>query len=123
MDKNPCARALDEPSATTANGEQVRFRREERHGEATLIVRGEIDISVADRFQEQLHELIEAAHSPAVIDLSALSFVDSSGLSALMSARKHAERKGVKLVLLAPSPFVRKVLDVTDLSSVFEVRD
>ena len=99
------------------------FNIEFRHGEAVLVVAGEVDLSNQGEFLDQLRSLIEAAHSPSVVDLAAVTFFGSSGISALLQANRDAKRKGVNLVMAAPSPIVRQVLDATDLSSIFEIRD
>ena len=94
-----------------------------RHGEAVLVVAGEVDLSNRDEFLDQLRRLIEAAQSPSLVDLAAVSFFGSSGISALLQANREAKQKGVVLVIATPSPIVRQVLDATDLSSIFEIRD
>ena len=99
------------------------FNIECRHGEAVLVVAGEVDLSNQDEFLDQLRRLIEAAQSRALVDLAALTFFGSGGISALLQAHREAKQKGVVLVMAAPSPIVRQVLDVTDLSSIFEIRD
>ena len=57
-----------------------------------------------------------------IVDLAAVTFFGSSGINALLLANRDAKQKGVVLVIAAPSPIVRQVLDATDLSSVFEIR-
>jgi anti-anti-sigma factor len=99
------------------------FNIECRNGEAVLVVAGEVDLSNQDEFLDQLRSLIEAAQSPSVVDLAAVTFFGSSGISALLKANRDAKQKGVVLVIAAPSPVVRQVLDATDLSSIFEIRD
>jgi anti-sigma B factor antagonist len=90
----------------------------------TLVVAGEIDRSTAEQFGSDLKNLIAAAHSPAVIDLSAVVFMDSSGLTALMVASKSAAATGVDLVVVAPrGRAVRRVLDVSGLSDHLDVRE
>jgi carboxylate-amine ligase len=99
------------------------FNIEFRHGEAVLVVAGEVDLSNQDEFLDQLRSLIEAAQSPSFVDLAAVTFFGSSGISALLQANRDAKQKGVNLVMAAPSAIVRQVLDATDLSSIFEIRD
>ena len=99
------------------------FDLEVRDGEPVLVVAGELDLSNEDEFLDRLRELVEAAQSPAVVDLSGVSFVGASAMNALVHANRDANQRDVTLVLAAPSPHVRQVLDVTDLSSVLEIRD
>ena len=99
------------------------FTLEVHESEPVLVVAGELDLANKDEFLDQLRGLVAAAHSPAVVDLSGVSFLGSSAISALVKVNHEATERGVTLVLAAPSSFVRKVLDLTDLSSVFELRD
>jgi anti-anti-sigma factor len=77
--------------------------RHEFHGtDVLLVVTGEIDLSTAQQFRRELSDLIAAAHSPAFVDLSAVVFMDSTGLNALMDASRAAEATGVGFVVVAP---------------------
>jgi len=98
------------------------FERGRREGEALLSVAGEIDLATAEAFRDQLRRLIAEAHSPALVDLSGVTFMDSSGVDALASARRRAGDAGVELILVAPSPPVRRVLELTALWDHFAVR-
>ena len=103
--------------------ELAQFHIECRHGQAVLVVAGEVDLSNQDEFLDQLRNLLAAAQSTLLIDLSAVTFFGSSGISALLESARDAEQQGVNLVIAAPSPIVRQVLDATGLSSTFEIRD
>jgi anti-anti-sigma factor len=50
-----------------------------------------------------------------VLDLSQLTFIDSSGLGALHAAKQRAIKNGVTLVVSRPSPMVHRVLEITGL--------
>ena len=102
---------------------QVTFCHEERDGEAVLAIAGEIDGFVASAFSGELHSLIRRAHSPALIDLTGVTYIDASALRALLGARSDALAVGVNLVLFAPSGFVRRVLDITGVGDDFEIRE
>jgi anti-anti-sigma factor len=99
------------------------FEREDRPAGRTLLVSGEIDLVTAPRFRAQLEALIAEAHSPAFVDLSGVTFFDSSGLAALLAARRAAERTDVTLVLVNPSPLTERVLEITGVDELFEICD
>lgn len=80
-------------------------------------------MSTAPAFGHELDIAVASAHSPAYIDLSGVSFMDSSGLNVLINALRTAQLVGVQLVLVAPAPGVRKLLDLTGMSAHFDVRD
>ena len=56
-----------------------------------------------------------------VIDLSAVTFVDSSGLGAIVGALRRIRSHGGDLVLVCPSPELRRAFALCDLDRVFEL--
>jgi anti-anti-sigma factor len=81
---------------------------------------GEIDIAAVDAFRAEFSEVTDASR-PVAIDLRDVSFIDSSGIEALVAARRDAERAGGSVVLRAPSAAVVRVLEVTGLDDVFRI--
>ncbi|MGD1926370.1 MAG: STAS domain-containing protein [Paracoccaceae bacterium] len=65
--------------------------------------------------------LITAGAKELVIDVSEVTFVDSSGIGALVSLRKKIGEDG-RVVLLNPQAFVLKVLSLIRMNDVFEIR-
>ena len=61
--------------------------------------------------------LASVAGSTVVVDLSELSFLDSSGITALVMARNRMAEDGNELVLTQPHPLVRRTFEVTGLTS------
>ena len=86
-------------------------------GAEHLRLGGELDIaSVAE-----LNEVLDSTREPqVVIELSALTFVDSSGAAALVRAKQEAESEGRSLVLRAPSKAVNRVCELLGMASVCE---
>lgn len=78
---------------------------------------GEIDASNADRFGSQLQEAV-AAHREVRIDLSEVSFLESSGLRALLRAGDLASAEGGSLLVAATSRPVQRVLEIMGLTSL-----
>jgi anti-sigma B factor antagonist len=56
-----------------------------------------------------------------VIDLADVTFVDSTGLGALIVARKAARERGGSVSLISPPPVVRRLLGSTRLHDVFAI--
>jgi anti-anti-sigma factor len=90
-------------------------------GCVTLRVTGEIDMSTAALVREAaIHAL---RHQPALdIDLSGVTFMDSSGLHMLLATRRRAEVQGGHLRLLDPAPRVMRVLEMTGVDGMFEIK-
>jgi anti-anti-sigma factor len=72
------------------------------------------------------HEIIELLQLPIralQLDLSGVTFIDSSGLGMLILARRQAELHGVALTLEGVPAQVERVLDATGLASTFDRAD
>jgi anti-sigma B factor antagonist len=82
---------------------------------------GELDVSGAVSIAASLSQ-VAASGRHIIVDLDGLQFIDSSGLAALVRARQHARRAGSDLVLSAPQPQVLRMLTLTRLDEVFDVR-
>ena len=81
---------------------------------ARVTVSGEVDSSSAPLLREQLDTLFEGALSELIIDLSAVTFLDSAGLCVLAAAHRRAG-SDVQLRVLASSRAVIRPLQITGL--------
>jgi len=97
------------------------FRRQDRPEAVCLVVEGEVDLADIAEFHQAAAALIADARSPAVLDLTGVTFFNSSGIGCLATAEKAAESQGVHLVVEA-SPAVRRVLDIVGLAEIYDVR-
>jgi anti-sigma B factor antagonist len=82
---------------------------------------GELDMSTAPQLRDELLGL--AANGPAqvTVDLSELAFVDSTGLSVLITGLKRLRQQGGDMALRGPTPATRRVLEITGLTEVFSI--
>ena len=96
------------------------FRVEPGTGPRVLRLIGELDISGADALAEAISALGDGA-DPVTLDMTELTFMDSSGLRELLRAAREDEARTIRLV--APGPSVRKVLDIAGVLASFEVVD
>jgi anti-sigma B factor antagonist len=93
----------------------------EREGVSIVTAVGEVDVSTAPKLRQSLHDQLKAAL--VVVDLSEVTFLDSTGLGVLVSAlrRKREQEAGDAFRLVVSRPQVSKVLEVTGLTSVFPI--
>ncbi len=77
-----------------------------------FVLRGELDVANA----EEVKQALTAASGSVVVDLSELSFIDSSGLTALVHARDDVCGRGGRLVLRGANGSVRRVFEITGLT-------
>ncbi len=92
----------------------------ERDGQVVVALRGELDVAEAAQVAASL-AVVAASGRTVIADLAGLEFIDSSGLAALVSARRHARRAGCDLLLAAPQQQVLRMLAITRLLDVFAV--
>ena len=97
----------------------IKSKREE--DSVTVAVTGEIDLSNADQLDAAIREAEEIEVNRIVVDLSALSFVDSTGLSVFLEAIKRNRRDGNRLSFV-PSKHeaVTRLLALTVTTEMFE---
>ena len=81
-------------------------------GLSVVRMSGELDLASSDRLTELLAELSDQT---VVVDLSELTFIDSSGIAALVAAKDRLRTAGRELVLTRPQPNVDRVLEITGL--------
>lgn len=74
------------------------------HDEVVVALAGELDISTRHRVTDVLTELERAAPSRLVIDLSQLSFLDSTGLALFVAVDKHCREDGGPALKIRPGP-------------------
>jgi anti-sigma B factor antagonist len=79
-----------------------------------------IDASVAIQFKDRFRDLTQAAVGNVILDLSRVEFLDSSGLGAVVAARKLLGT-GRILELAGLTPAVDKVMTLTRMGSVFPI--
>ena len=93
-------------------------------GTATVTVLGEIDFSNADDLADCLRDAI-TDWAPALVrvDLRSATFIDSTGLGALIEGYRAATENQARFVVANPSASFRRVLDVTGLCDFFGLRE
>lgn len=84
--------------------------------DVVLHLRGEADIAEADRLTAQLSALTAGTSRRLVVDLSRLEFLDLAALRTLLVAERELSARGATLVLRSPTPRVRRLLDLMEVS-------
>jgi anti-sigma B factor antagonist len=88
---------------------------------AVVTVSGEIDIATAGQVREALLRAGETGAPEVVVDLSDVSFMDSTGLNALVVAHKAIGGDGRRLVIVCPDGPARRAIDVSGLHEVLHL--
>jgi anti-sigma B factor antagonist len=86
-----------------------------------ILLTGEIDLHEAPRVKELLLPAIEAKLPRVLVDLSGVTYIDSSGLALLIEAMQRVQAYGGKLRLCSLRPGVRSIFDIARLDQVFAI--
>jgi anti-sigma B factor antagonist len=86
----------------------------EPHREAiVVVVRGEIDLDTAADLEKRLREVLDAGFSRIVLDLRNVSFVDSTGLRAIITMDTASRAVGARFALVQGPYAVRHLFELT----------
>ena len=88
------------------------------HELALVSVSGELDLHTAGCLQARIEEADTVGAGTVLVDLSEISFIDSSALEVLVRESKRLEGRGHSLVLVTNDPRTRRILEVTGLDRV-----
>ncbi len=89
-------------------------------GTATVTVLGEIDFANADEVAQGIRDAVAEWAPPAIqVDLKDATFIDSTGLGALIEGYRAAIEGEVRFVVINPTSSFRRVLTVTGLCDLF----
>ena len=93
----------------------------EANGKAFMILKGRFDFNTRLEFGTALTRVFSAGIPNLEIDLSEIKFVDSSGLSMLLTARHSCDSAGGSVVLKEPRDYVDKVLRLCKFDQLFRI--
>lgn len=87
-----------------------------------VAVTGEIDFSRSPTLRSKIIEALGKGCPHMVVDLTAVPYMDSSGVATLVEALQVQRRKGHKLVLCGLQPKVKGIFEIARLDMVFTIK-
>ena len=90
-------------------------------GTLTVALHGEVDVLTVDKVRVALTEAVDQRPDSIVVDLADLSFIDSTGLGALVFGFQRARDSGIVFRLAHPSRGVHQILVLSGLLEVVEL--
>jgi anti-anti-sigma factor len=103
--------------------EILEVRTEDRDGLAHVALVGELDLSTVAKVQEELRRVEERSPATVVLDLSKLSFLDSTGLRCIVTADERARDQERRMVIIRGPEPVQRVFAITRLDERLEMVD
>ena len=86
-----------------------------------ITVAGEIHATTAPEFSERLNAAIADGKTGVILDLTGVEFIDSTGLSVLLSGLRSVTLRGGRLALAVSNPTVLRLFEITRLDSTFDI--
>ncbi len=91
--------------------------------QVTISLKGELDLSTVGKVEEELRRVESIEASVVVLDLSGLTFLDSTGLRAVITADERAREQGRRFVVVKGPGAVQRVFSITRLEERLEMVD
>ena len=100
----------------------MKIEKRQQDDVTVVIIEGVIKLGESARlFSDYLNELIEGDTGPVLIDMTAIDYVDSTGLGELVGYLQRFEGQGRRLALLRPQSRILNLLKLTQLDKVFQI--
>lgn len=87
------------------------------------ILETRIDTRIVPEFKKELLALIVQESPNLIIDLASVTYIDSSGLGALLFGRRQAKRFLGDLVIINPGPKIKKLIEIAHLPRTLVIYD
>jgi anti-sigma B factor antagonist len=94
-----------------------------RNGACSVVhIHGEIDLKTSPELRDALLDLFrKRSQERVILDFQGVTYIDSSGVASLIEGLHEAKTKKARLILANLGDSARHVLDLTRLTSVFEI--
>lgn len=92
------------------------------YGDITVLslLEDRLDSELASSFKENMMKLIEKGNKYYLLDISATSFIDSSGLGAIISSYRNIGKEGY-IAFCGVQPAVMSLFDLTRMDKIFQI--
>jgi stage II sporulation protein AA (anti-sigma F factor antagonist) len=94
-----------------------------REDVALVTVEGYLDVDTATEFQHHLANQLHHGRRHFLLDLSAVPFMDSSGMNIILRVYQEARELPGSVHIISPTPAVRRILDLTGVSITVPVSE
>lgn len=87
----------------------------------TVEVSGEIDVASTPALRSYLNDCLSQGYTEITLDLTSMSFIDSSGLGVLVGVINQLRQQDGRLIIRNPPPIAVQVLRISGLTSFLEI--
>ncbi|MCX5757732.1 MAG: STAS domain-containing protein [Candidatus Hydrogenedentes bacterium] len=100
----------------------LRIERTEEDGKSLITVSGMVDLYSSPELRAAILKAVSKGEKALGVDLGGVEYMDSSGVATLIEGLKSAGQKQTAFYLISPSGPVMKVLQLSRLDTVFDIR-
>ncbi|MCG3139142.1 MAG: Anti-sigma-B factor antagonist [Phycisphaerae bacterium] len=86
-----------------------------------VVLKGELNLRYQAPFHQQMLKLCNKPPAHLLLDLAALQHIDSSGVGTLVDIFRRVKKASARMTLVALSPMVHSVFEITKLDRFFEI--
>ncbi len=101
----------------------MKIREEKRNDSVVCFLEGEININNSPELRKSFDGIISRGEKKVIIDFSAVSYIDSSGLATLIEMFQRLKKIGGKLRFSNMEQKIKNVFEITKLHKLFEIFD
>ncbi|MCE5324703.1 STAS domain-containing protein [bacterium] len=82
---------------------------------------GEVDVYTAPQLKQQIINILESGAKELMVNLTKVDYLDSTALGVLIGGLKRMREADGNMVLICPSPRIRRVFEITGLDKIFDI--
>jgi anti-sigma B factor antagonist len=101
----------------------VKIREENRNGTVICFLEGEININNSPELRKTFDGIIGRNEKKVIVDFSAVSYIDSSGLATLIEMFQRLKKIGGRMRFSNMEQKIKNVFEITKLHKLFEIFD
>ena len=99
-----------------------KIKSEEKENIGVISVKGEVDMFTSPSLREKLLPFFKKNVKGIIVDLSEVSFMDSSGIATLVEGLQWSKKAGKKFILTGLGTNVKNALELTKLDNIFNIK-
>jgi anti-sigma B factor antagonist len=99
-----------------------KIKSEEKENIGVIVVEGEVDMFTSPNLRDKLLPLFEKGVKGVIVDLTGVSFMDSSGIATLVEGLQWSKKNNKEFVITGLGNNVRNALALTKLDNVFNIQ-
>jgi len=92
-----------------------------QEGVAVIGLSGEVDVYTSPRLKQEMVDLLNRGTVKLVVDLSAVEYLDSTGLGVLIGGLKRARERDGDLRLICDNLRILRIFEITGLTKIFDI--